>query len=241
MKFTIRITTGLTCDGPVDNFNPGKGLDIINIVRDELNMPDLEASKIDVDSRCYFSGSSICIKEEDTFAVCGCEDTSVNTYPKGKIVEHIQQFEARNDIYVHVPPGYIGRYFEMKVKKNMTNQYGGCYNPFTMFLAFLFTRSKLSNVDVEYKFNEQAFLADWVIAGCPDYWHCDKEDITTKEALYQEKLEEKHKLEEAEREVERKEREAMARDKSRTRLQEYSEDLAMMAGRLDSIVKEYTR
>lgn len=247
MKFKIEISTGIGCNTPTDSFNPGGGLDLVSVVREELKMPDLPADKISVRySTCQLrNGHECCITSDEKL----CDKGSSAAEATGTIVESIPQFNTRSKTTVYVPPGYLGRYLRMDVDP--------CYNEYRiptdmnsvlfilkwMLCIFWFKKitfvPEVQVVHVGYYFDRDAFLVDWIADGCPDYYNCDKDEIERKHAEYRENAAREVKEREEKRIEEIRLREELARDQNRKRLAEYAEDLALMTSRLKEIVSTH--
>ncbi len=207
MKFQINITTGINCESPLDNFNPGKGLDVVGVVRDEIDIPDFPAKNVYVQNTCSWSNNTSCMLQHlEVF-----KKEVDGTYNDVPIIEQVPQFLSNSNITIHVSPGFLSKFYEMHFDISYTKKpyQGDYYFPFIKY--FIDRRNfvkQINEVEVSYKFNKLDFLQEWVYAGCPDYWNCDKDDIIKKQKAHILKKEKFEANQEVIKERDRKEKEA---------------------------------
>jgi len=107
MKFIIVISTGFNNrTSPYDYFNPGKGLDYVEAIRELAGMPDCPLEYIEVNDTCtVLTGASECklgTKKEDDIVL-------------------IDRFDVSQESNVYVPAGFLGQFVRMTVEIRRQN------------------------------------------------------------------------------------------------------------------------
>ena len=241
MEFKIRIITGIPNQTPTDNFNPGRGFDIIQMVRDECKIPDLPVHKIRHDDSCDWSDSNRF--KVDSQLTCG-QLGMISLPGEDLVINEIEQFSTNSNIQVYVRPGFLGQYY----KVDYDIEYVGYFDSdiFEMFkhwwfrVSHFFMEKNINRVQVKYKFDFKTFLKDWVNDGAPEYYGTtkDKVDIAVKEHYDKIKLENEKSA--RIKEENRLEEESRTRDENRVMLTQFYEDMIVMTNRLGKLSKRIT-
>ena len=101
MKFKVIFSTGLNNNtSPFDHFNPGKGLDYVQAIRELSKMPEAPLDVIEANTTCsVLTGKS-----------------SIGVFVKDEAdVDRINGFDVAKESDVIVPAGFLGQFVFMTV------------------------------------------------------------------------------------------------------------------------------
>jgi len=180
MKFTIKLTNELgkrIIDYPMGNI----GLDAVDNLRRDINIPDLDLSLIDANISC--PSCTMCLTIELT------EDQA----------RQAGIFRGQKEIIVYIPDSYLGRYLSIKpdIEKEKISRVVPTSDHIKKFFKIIdevktYTR-EIRKVGFKYVICKSKIVEDWLNAGAPVYWDCKKVTKEEWDAI-------KKKQEEAEKE-----------------------------------------
>jgi hypothetical protein len=123
------------------------GLDIVDVVREEMKIPDLSIDKISTERQTCYNALSLLLSEEEARST--------------------ELFSGRNSLTVYIRSGFLTKYREWKVGKvrKSDEKFRWPWQPVPIWY-----------VEVEDKLNKKAIISAWIKDGCPEYWGVTEEE-----------------------------------------------------------------
>jgi len=166
MKFQVKFEA--PGDGRLTEEPPGEiGIDMVDMIRDELNRPNLDVDLINGEIQCPRYRSSYYVNVTEATA------------------RTISLFSGRNKVTVKVPDSYLSKYENFIFRESF---YDPANNVLEMFRVWVLRRpKKLTCVFPHYELNEQWLIEDWKEAGCPLKWGFNGENGSNAKKLAEKK------------------------------------------------------
>lgn len=229
MQFSVEFRTYFS--GPqnwsvVDDFNPGIGLDVIEAVREDLNMPQLSSKMIHMEDSC---------NSKPTYLKVDVTDCA-NVYK-------IPPFAGRANVIVIVPTGWLGQFYSLNITKYYQIYNDGWFDVFAHTFNFFTFRiwskaKKLSHVYGKYELDDDKIIEAWMADGCPLYWGIAEKEYNHRINEFNKAVNEKAAKAKLTKEAEEKKREEELKRKKREKLKYLEADLASLTKRFSDILKE---
>lgn len=233
MYFTVNVTTGVDNEYVIDNFNPGKGLDIVQAVREELKDTSIPASLIHVDSSCSLNKESNCIINIDSNV--RTRNNNCVHIPES-LLNQVPYFAAKDNVTVYVSQGFLSRYQKMRVSIRKETYDNICL--FLMFTCFGLFR-KIERINVYYEFDSISFIQDWINEfKCNRFLNCTENSIKAKQDIRKEQKDRIAEENRVKREKQEKEEEQRRLDSNKKQLKYLAQDLSILKDKLDAIIRE---
>jgi len=164
MDFKIKFKLPKPGNQHIRNLTNTIGMDFINTIHNDIGVP-VPAKQMNIYNSCPSFNNS-----------------TKHIYVNECYLQDIPHFNARPDIDVFIPDGFLGQFWEMEIKNTgYKNELGFIREIIYSTLDFFKIKTKRMKLDstfnISFDLNEIALIETWIDAGCPLYWNTSIEDI----------------------------------------------------------------
>ena len=169
MKFHLQFGLDRQKGSMYDNYNPGKALDIVEIVREYLGKPNFPVEKIEAGA-CHIDSKGF--------------DITLDSSRQNVIDAAAKHFQVENTVHIVIPVGYLSRFIimDLRVERKTFDDNFQSFSAFEFCAAVLAWCTKIKMVCpikmvyTNYIVDDDALLEAWINDGCPTYWGITREE-----------------------------------------------------------------
>lgn len=164
MEFKVRLKLPNPTCRHIRNLTNTVGMDFINEIHKEIGVK-VPTSQLKIHDSCPSFNNS----EKYIFVT-------------EQYLSSIPHFNARHDVDVFVPDGFLGKFWEMKIETDGFHSSVGMIRE-TIYTILNFFKIKTkgmkyrSNYSISFELNETAVIREWILSNCPLYWNTSIEAV----------------------------------------------------------------
>lgn len=171
MKFLVKFGLNGLSGSMYDNYNPGKGLDIVQAVRENMKRPKFPMEKV-AQGTCHMTNGNFGLH-------LGDEQKEVISAAKC-------YFQVGDEVLVTIPSGWLGQFMKLNLRvvyRRFDNDQGTTgiqHVPGILLSRLTFVKKfrGIYRVYTEYEVDQVELLEQWVAAKCPKFWGITEERHT---------------------------------------------------------------